>query len=63
MEARAWQCRGTGGKMDGNRECIGVTGTIFDIAVVGGGIAGLTAAHHATLSGASVAHFVEHGFE
>lgn len=47
--------------MDGNRECIGVTGTIFDIAVVGGGIAGLTAAHHATLSGASVAHFVEHG--
>lgn len=47
--------------MGGNRECVGVTGTSFDIAVVGGGIAGLTAAHHAALAGASVAHFVEHG--
>jgi thioredoxin reductase (NADPH) len=33
----------------------------FDIAVIGGGIAGLTAAHHAALAGVSVAHFVEHG--
>lgn len=33
----------------------------FDIAVIGGGIAGITAAHHAALAGASVAHFVEHG--
>lgn len=33
----------------------------FDIAVIGGGIAGVTAAHHAALAGASVAHFVEHG--
>jgi thioredoxin reductase (NADPH) len=33
----------------------------FDIAVIGGGIAGLTAAQHAALGGASVAHFVEHG--
>ncbi len=33
----------------------------FDIAVIGGGIAGITAAHHAALGGASVAHFVEYG--
>lgn len=33
----------------------------FDIAVIGGGIAGLTAAHHAALAGVSVAHFVEDG--
>jgi thioredoxin reductase (NADPH) len=38
-----------------------VAGTSFDIAVVGGGIAGLTAAHHAALAGVSVVHFVEHG--
>ena len=38
-----------------------MTGSSFDIAVVGGGIAGLTAAHHAALAGASVAHFVEYG--
>jgi thioredoxin reductase (NADPH) len=38
-----------------------VAGTSFDIAVVGGGIAGLTAAHHAALAGASVVHFVEDG--
>jgi len=30
----------------------------FDIAVVGGGIAGLTAANHAALAGVSVGHFV-----
>ncbi len=47
--------------MDVQRECLGVTGTSFDIAVIGGGIAGLTAAHHAALAGASVAHFVELG--
>ena len=35
--------------------------TTFDIAVIGGGIAGLTAAHHAALAGVSVAHFVENG--
>jgi thioredoxin reductase (NADPH) len=38
-----------------------VSGTTFDIAVIGGGIAGLTAAQHAALAGVSVAHFVEHG--
>ncbi|MFZ5779144.1 MAG: NAD(P)/FAD-dependent oxidoreductase [Pseudomonadota bacterium] len=38
-----------------------MAGTSFDIAVIGGGIAGLTAAHHAALAGASVAHFVEDG--
>ncbi len=35
--------------------------TSFDIAVIGGGIAGLTAAHHAALAGVSVAHFIEDG--
>jgi thioredoxin reductase (NADPH) len=35
--------------------------TTFDIAVIGGGITGLTAAHHAALAGVSVAHFVEDG--
>lgn len=35
--------------------------TSFDIAVIGGGIAGLTAAHHAALAGASVGHFIEDG--
>jgi thioredoxin reductase (NADPH) len=35
--------------------------TAFDVAVIGGGIAGLTAAHHAALAGVSVAHFVEDG--
>jgi thioredoxin reductase (NADPH) len=35
--------------------------TTFDVAVIGGGIAGLTAAHHAALAGVSVAHFVEDG--
>lgn len=38
-----------------------MAGTSFDIAVIGGGIAGLTAAHHAALAGVSVAHFVEDG--
>ncbi len=38
-----------------------MTATSFDIAVIGGGIAGLTAAHHAALAGVSVAHFVENG--
>jgi thioredoxin reductase (NADPH) len=38
-----------------------VAETSFDIAVIGGGLAGLTAAHHAALAGASVAHFVEDG--
>jgi thioredoxin reductase (NADPH) len=33
----------------------------FDVAVIGGGIAGLTAAHHAALAGASVGHFIEYG--
>lgn len=32
-----------------------------DVAVVGGGITGLTAAHHAALEGASVVHFVGTG--
>jgi thioredoxin reductase (NADPH) len=36
-----------------------MSGTSFDIAVIGGGIAGLTAAHHAALAGVSVVHFVE----
>ena len=36
-------------------------GTNFDIAVIGGGIAGLTAAHHAALAGVSVGHFIEDG--
>ena len=35
--------------------------TSFDIAVIGGGIAGLTAAHHAALAGASVGHFIADG--
>lgn len=35
--------------------------TSFDIAVIGGGFAGLTAAHHAALAGVSVVHFVEDG--
>lgn len=38
-----------------------MAGSKFDIAVVGGGIAGLTAAHHAALAGSSVAHFIEDG--
>lgn len=38
-----------------------MAGTSFDIAVVGGGVAGLVAAHHAALAGVSVVHFVEHG--
>ncbi len=38
-----------------------MAGTSFDVAVVGGGIGGLTAAHHAALAGVSVAHFVEDG--
>ncbi|MFV0295728.1 MAG: NAD(P)/FAD-dependent oxidoreductase [Hyphomicrobiaceae bacterium] len=33
----------------------------FDVAVVGGGIAGLTAAHHAALDGAQVVHFTGSG--
>ena len=33
----------------------------FDIAVIGGGIAGLMAAHHAALAGASVGHFIADG--
>lgn len=33
----------------------------FDIAVIGGGIAGLTAAHHAALAGVSVGHFIADG--
>ena len=32
-----------------------------DVAVVGGGITGLTAAHHAALEGASVVHYVGSG--
>lgn len=38
-----------------------MTSSTFDIAVIGGGIAGLTAAHHAALAGVSVAHFIEDG--
>lgn len=38
-----------------------MAGTSFDIVVIGGGIAGLMAAHHAALAGVSVAHFVEDG--
>jgi len=38
-----------------------VAGSSFDIAVIGGGIAGIAAAHHAALAGVSVAHFVEYG--
>ena len=38
-----------------------MAGPVFDIAVIGGGIAGLTAAHHAALADVSVAHFVEDG--
>ena len=38
-----------------------MVGTSFDVAVIGGGIAGLTAAHHAALAGVSVAHFIEDG--
>lgn len=33
----------------------------FDVAVIGGGIAGLTAAHHAALAGVSVGHFIADG--
>ena len=33
----------------------------FDVAVVGGGITGLTAAHHAALEGCSVVHFLGSG--
>jgi thioredoxin reductase (NADPH) len=33
----------------------------FDIAVIGGGIAGLMAAHHAALAGVSVGHFIADG--
>jgi thioredoxin reductase (NADPH) len=33
----------------------------FDIAVIGGGIAGLTAAHHAAQAGVSVGHFIADG--
>lgn len=33
----------------------------FDVAVVGGGIAGLTAAHHAALEGCSVVHLIGTG--
>lgn len=35
--------------------------TSFDVAVIGGGIAGLTAAHHAALAGVSVGHFIADG--
>ena len=38
-----------------------MSGATFDIAVIGGGIAGLAAAQHAALAGVSVGHFVEHG--
>jgi len=38
-----------------------MAGTSFDVAVIGGGIAGLTAAHHAALAGVSVAHFIADG--
>jgi thioredoxin reductase (NADPH) len=36
-----------------------MAGATFDVAVIGGGIAGLTAAHHAALGGVSVGHFAE----
>lgn len=35
--------------------------TTFDVVVVGGGIAGLTAAHHAALEGCSVVHVIGSG--
>lgn len=35
--------------------------TTYDVAVIGGGITGLTAAHHAALAGVSVGHFIEDG--
>lgn len=38
-----------------------MVGTSFDVAVIGGGITGLTAAHHAALAGVSVAHFIADG--
>lgn len=38
-----------------------MAGTSFDIAVIGGGIAGLAAAHHAALAGVSVGHFIADG--
>ena len=38
-------------------EGIAVAASSFDVAVIGGGIAGLTAAHHAALHGAAVGHF------
>ena len=38
-----------------------MAGTGFDIAVIGGGITGLTAAHHAALAGVSVGHFIADG--
>lgn len=38
-----------------------MVGSTFDVAVIGGGIAGLTAAHHAALAGVSVVHYVEDG--
>jgi len=38
-----------------------VAGPSFDVAVIGGGITGLTAAHHAALAGVSVAHFIADG--
>ncbi|MDX2156013.1 MAG: NAD(P)/FAD-dependent oxidoreductase [Hyphomicrobiaceae bacterium] len=34
---------------------------LFDVAVVGGGLTGLTAAHHAALEGCSVVHFTGSG--
>ena len=39
----------------------GESDTIFDVAVIGGGLAGLTAAHHAALRGLSVVSFDEGG--
>ena len=50
-------CGGPGRKVRSRN----VAGTSFDIAVIGGGIAGLTAAHHAALAGVSVAHFIADG--
>ncbi|HLM14992.1 MAG TPA: NAD(P)/FAD-dependent oxidoreductase [Reyranella sp.] len=38
-----------------------MAGPSFDVAVIGGGITGLTAAHHAALAGVSVAHFIADG--